>query len=103
MSQLGQSRHFDPLPATSGPPPIADIAPTPVIERIETTAASETAPYGRGAKSQAAAYSRVLALLACGIIAPRQNNIAHLRRRWRAIKSLSRPPGAAACEMTCDS
>ena len=33
----------------------------PGIERTETTAASETAPYGRSAKSQAAAYSRVLA------------------------------------------
>jgi hypothetical protein len=60
-SAPGQSRHFDPLPATSGPPPITDIAPTPGIKRIETTAASETAPYGRSAKSQAPAYSRVLA------------------------------------------
>jgi hypothetical protein len=36
---------FDPL-ATSGPPPIADSAPPARIERIETAAASETAPDG---------------------------------------------------------
>src|SRR5580700_3366967 len=29
MSVQGQSRHFDPLSATSGPSPITDIAPTP--------------------------------------------------------------------------
>jgi len=60
-NRTAQSRHFDALPATSGPPQITDIAATPGIERKETPAASETAGYGRSAKSQAAAYSRVLA------------------------------------------
>jgi hypothetical protein len=35
FNSIGQSRHFDPLPATSGPPPITDIAPTPGIEGKE--------------------------------------------------------------------